>query len=137
MSGNQNAAEMILTLDIGGTLIKSAVFRAGELIRKLPQVSSCSGGSRDEIASAIRSAVRQAGPVDRIAVSIPGPFDYASGIFRMEHKFAAVKDCAFGDFTDGIPVSYIHDANAFLLGELLHGAGRGFLLPYPPHCRHR
>lgn len=127
MSGNQNAAEMILTLDIGGTSIKSAVFLSGKLIRKLPQVSSCSGGSRDEIAAAIRSAVRQAGPVDRIAVSIPGPFDYASGIFRMEHKFAAVKDCAFGDFTDGIPVSYIHDANAFLLGELLHGAGRGFL----------
>ena len=127
MSGDQNTAEMILALDIGGTFIKSAVFQAGKLIRKLPQVSSCSGGSREDIATAVRTAVRQAGPVGRIAVSIPGPFDYANGIFRMEHKFAAVKDRAFADFTDGIPVCFIHDANAFLLGVLLHGAGRGFL----------
>ena len=88
MSGDQNTAEMILALDIGGTFIKSAVFQAGKLIRKLPQVSSCSGGSREDIATAVRTAVRQAGPVGRIAVSIPGPFDYANGIFRMEHKFA-------------------------------------------------
>ena len=127
MPGNENNAEMILALDIGGTFIKSAVFRSGVLIRKLPQVPSCSGGTFDEIASAVRSAIRQAGAIDRIAVSIPGPFDYANGIFRMEHKFAAVKDHAFSEFTGGIPASFIHDANAFLLGELLHGAGRGFL----------
>ena len=127
MSGNQNAAEMILALDIGGTFIKSAVFQAGKLIRKLPQIPSCSNGSREDLAAAIRTAVRQAGSVGRIVVSIPGPFDYANGIFRMDHKFAAVKDCALGDFTDGLPGCFIHDANAFLLGELLHGAGRGFL----------
>ena len=129
MQGSQNNAEMkrILALDVGGTFIKSAVFQAGKPVRILPQIPSCSNGSREDIAAAVRTAVRQAGPVGRIAVSIPGPFDYANGIFRMEHKFAAVKDCAFADFTDGIPVCFIHDANAFLLGELLHGAGRGFL----------
>ena len=127
MPGNENNAEMILALDIGGTYIKSAVFRSGKLIRKLPQIPSCSGGTLDEIASAVGNAVRQAGKIDRIAVSIPGPFDYANGIFRMEHKFAAVKDRAFSEFTGGIPASIVHDANAFLLGELLHGAGRGFL----------
>ena len=118
---------MILALDIGGTFIKSAVFQNCEIIQKLPQVPSCSNGSLVEIASSIRAAIRQAGTVDSIAVSIPGPFNYKSGIFRAEHKFAAVKDHAFAEFTDGIPAHFIHDANAFLLGELLHGAGRGFL----------
>ena len=127
MQSPQGTAEMILALDIGGTFIKSAVFSDGKIVRKLPQVPSCSSGNRDDIASAIRTAIRQAGTVDRIAVSIPGPFDYKNGIFRAEHKFAAVRDCSFAEFADGIPASFIHDANAFLLGELLHGAGRGFL----------
>ncbi|MBP5640424.1 MAG: ROK family protein [Victivallales bacterium] len=127
MQSSQDTAEMILTLDIGGTFIKSAVFKNGELLQRLPQIPSCSKGSREEIAAAILKAIRQAGKVSRIAVSIPGPFDYKNGIFLAEHKFAAVKDCAFSEFTDGIPASFIHDANAFLLGELLHGAGRGFL----------
>ena len=117
---------MILTLDIGGTFIKSAVFCDGKIVWKLPQVPSCSNGSREEIASAIRTAIQQAGSVDRIAVSIPGPFDYKNGIFRAEHKFAAVCGCSFSEFSGGLPASFVHDANAFLLGEALHGAARGF-----------
>ena len=127
MQGSQNTAEMILALDIGGTFIKSAVFQGGKLIRRLPQVPSCSNGGKEEIGSAIRTAIRQAGSVDLIAVSIPGPFDYRNGIFQAEHKFAAVRGCSFAEFAEGRPASFIHDANAFLLGELLHGAGRGFL----------
>lgn len=127
MQGSQNTAEIILALDIGGTFIKSAVFQNGAMLRKLPQIPSCSAGSRAEIAAAIESAIRQAGMVDRIAVAIPGPFDYASGKFLMTHKFAAVKDAYFSEFSCGKPVSFIHDANAFLLGEVLHGAARGFL----------
>ena len=127
MQSPQDHAEVILALDIGGTFIKSAVFRDGVLLRKLPQIPSCSAGRREEIASAIRTAVGQAGAVDRIAVSIPGPFDYASGKFLMTHKFAAVKDAYFSEFSGGTPACFIHDANAFLLGEVLHGAGRGFL----------
>lgn len=126
MQGSQNTTQIILALDIGGTFIKSAVFHDGNLIRKLPQVPSCSHGSREDIASAIRNAIRQAGPLNRIAVSIPGPFDYRNGIFHADHKFAAVKECSFSEFADGIPVCFIHDANAFLRGELRYGAGRGF-----------
>lgn len=127
MQGSQDTAEIILALDIGGTKIKSAVFRNGEMSRKLPQVSTCSGGSREEIASAIRKAIRQAGAVSCAAVSIPGPFDYGTGKFHMKHKFAAVKDSLFSEFSSDVPACFIHDANAFLLGEMQHGAARGFL----------
>ena len=126
MQSNQNNAQIILALDIGGTFIKSAVFQNGGLVRQLPKQPSHSAGSREEIAAAIQTVIRQAGAIDGIAVSIPGPFDYRCGQFLMTHKFAAVKDRFFSEFSGDIPARFIHDANAFLLGELLHGAGRGF-----------
>ena len=126
MQGAQDAVEVTLALDIGGTFIKSAVFSDGKLVRKLPQIPSRSNGSADEIGAAISAAVRQAGKIDRIAVSIPGPFDYERGVFHMVHKFAAVKERGFAEFAGPIPATFVHDGNAFLLGELLHGAGRGF-----------
>lgn len=127
MQSPQNTAEIILTLDIGGTFIKSAIFSDGKLIRKLPQEPSCANGSRAEIVSAITNVITQAGKINRLAVSIPGPFDYRNGIFLAEHKFASVKGCHFSEFAGNIPTCFIHDANAFLLGELSHGAARGFL----------
>ena len=126
MQSNQNHAEVILALDIGGTFIKSALFSGGKLLRKLPQVPTCSAGTREDIEKSIRLAVRQAETFDRAAVSIPGPFDYSAGIFRMKHKFAAVDGCRFRDLSGGVDAVFLHDANAFLLGELTCGAARGF-----------
>ena len=126
MQSNQNHAEVILALDIGGTFIKSALFSGGKLLRKLPQVPTCSAGTREDIENSIRLAVRQAETFDRAAVSIPGPFDYSAGIFRMKHKFAAVNGCSFRELSGGTDAVFLHDANAFLLGELTCGAARGF-----------
>lgn len=126
MQSNQNHAEVILALDIGGTFIKSALFSGGKLLRKLPQVPTCSAGTREDIEKSIRLAVRQAETFDRAAVSIPGPFDYSAGIFRMKHKFAAVNGCSFRELSGGTDAVFLHDANAFLLGELTCGAARGF-----------
>lgn len=126
MQSNENHAEVILALDIGGTFIKSALFSGGKLLRKLPQVPTCSAGTREDIENSIRLAVRQAETFDRAAVSIPGPFDYSAGIFRMKHKFAAVNGCSFRELSGGTDAVFLHDANAFLLGELTCGAARGF-----------
>ena len=100
----------IVLLDVGGTFIKCNDGRS---------VPVDSDGSREEILAAFREAVGD--QVAGVGVAIPGPFDYDKGIFRMQHKFAAV----FGeDFRDvagipaGIPVGYIHDVNAALRGAL-------------------
>ena len=61
MPGHQDNAEVVLVLDIGGTFIKSALFRDGELFRRLEPVPSCSTGNCEEIAAAFRQVVRQAG----------------------------------------------------------------------------
>lgn len=126
MQSNQDHAEIILALDIGGTFIKSALFSGGKLLRKLPQVPTCSAGTLEDIEKSVRRAIRQAETFDRVAVSIPGPFDYSTGIFRMKHKFAAVNGCSFRELSGGTDAVFLHDANAFLLGELTCGAARGF-----------
>ncbi len=117
MQNNQDNAQVILALDIGGTFIKSALFQDGKLLQVLPQIPSHSGGNAEEIAVALRTAVSAAGRIDRIGVAIPGPFDYRNGISLMEHKFGAIKERSLLEFLPDIPVRFLHDANAFLLGE--------------------
>ena len=126
MQTHQNPSEIVLALDIGGTCIKSALFRDGKIFRRLPPVPSCSEGSRTEIAEALRRAIAGAGGFDHLVAAVPGPFDYEHGIFRMTHKFAAVKDCSFEELSGGIQGTFLHDANAFLAGEATHGAARAF-----------
>lgn len=127
MPGHQDNAEIVLALDVGGTFIKSALFRDGELFRRLEPVPSCSGESAEVIAAAFRQVIRQAGEFAHLAVAIPGPFDYAHGIFRrMPHKFEAVNGRSFAELSGREAACFLHDANAFLLGEMTHGAARGF-----------
>ena len=77
-------------LDIGGTFIKCSDGR----VIPIP-----SAGAREAIAAALRKAVVGA---DRLGIAIPGPFDYRLGIFRADHKFAAVKGLSFRELA-GLP----------------------------------
>lgn len=96
-------------LDIGGTFIKCSDGRV---------IPIDSNGPKERIASALRNAVAGA---DRLGVAIPGPFDYGQGIFRADHKFAAVKGMSFRELA-GLPedadVRFIHDVCAVLEGAV-------------------
>lgn len=117
---------MILALDIGGTFIKSGMFSPDGTLRRLPQTPSRSDGSRAEIVSAIRAAVDAAGGVDAVGISIPGPFDYRRGISLMTHKFGALNGVDLrAELGLNVPCAFVHDADAFLLGELGFGDLRG------------
>lgn len=128
-----------LMLDVGGTFIKCSDGRS---------VPVDSDGSREDIVSSLHLALHSPVEYDRVSVAIPGPFDYSSGIFRMEHKFAAVKGESFsslalgGDECSAMPAHesgcresgpcggmvqfrYIHDVNCMLLGEMTCGNARG------------
>ncbi len=116
-------ATKTILLDVGGTFIKCSDGR---------EIPVDSAGNRESIASALREAV---GDAKRVAVAIPGPFDYGNGIFLMKHKFAAVYGECFSDLVGGVsaPVGsktpsyrFIHDVNAMLLGEMRSGSGRGY-----------
>ncbi len=115
MQGDKNHAQVILALDVGGTFIKSGIFEDG-FLHELPQVPSHSDGTSAEIASAFSSVLSAAGKVDAVGIAMPGPFDYRSGISRMTHKFPAIRGMPMQMFFPDIPVRFIHDVNAFLLG---------------------
>lgn len=132
-----------LLLDIGGTFTKSVVADScGELLlgseftHPMP-----SDGSRDEICDSLRMTVaRGAAFAERhglriagIGIAVPGPFDYAHGIPRMTHKFQAINGMSLADLLRGVPgvgaempLAFVHDVNAVLLGELVRGNACGF-----------
>ena len=101
-----------LLLDVGGTYIKRSDGR---------NIPIDSNGSREVISAALQRAVSPlAGKENaRLAVAIPGPFDYDSGTFLMKHKFASVYGCTFKEISgfEG-EVKYIHDVNCMLMGAL-------------------
>ena len=129
MQSYQNNAQIILAVDAGGTFLKSALFEADSQTVPLAEVPACSNGTFDEIKNAFmtvyQNAVEHSGnKISGIAMSVPGPFDYRKGIFRMEHKFRAVKDCCLKDFFPALPMTFLHDANAFLGGAVGNTSGR-------------
>lgn len=96
-----------ILLDVGGTFIKCSDGR---------QIPIDSAGSRESIVSSLRDAV---GDADKIAVAIPGPFDYENGMFLMKHKFAAVYGERFAQIAgQERKYRFIHDVNCMLLGAL-------------------
>ena len=66
------------------------------------------------------------------ALAFPGPFDYATGISLMRHKLPYLYGvdlrtalaARFG--WNPARVTFVHDASAFLLGEISAGAAEGF-----------
>ena len=129
MQSHQNNAQVILAIDAGGTFLKSALFEADKLLVPLAEIPACSNGTFKEIKNAFVTVYQNAAEhaenkISGIAVSVPGPFDYVNGIFRMEHKFQAVKNCCLKEFFPEIPMTFLHDANAFLGGANTEEKGR-------------
>lgn len=67
---------------------------------------------------------------DGIAFALPGPFDYDGGVSRLRHKFASLYDVNVRrEFESrfqicGARITFLNDAQAFLLGECHAGAAR-------------
>ena len=131
---NTSNDKCILALDAGGTALKlGVVLKSGgcsELLdfQEIPIESS---GSIEEIAQGYAKAIgigkslvaKHHLTTYGIAVSTPGPFDYETGISRMTHKYAALYGHSVRNIIEqtdnGIPVRFMHDSSAFILGELL------------------
>ena len=99
-------------LDVGGTFIKCADGR---------QVPIRSDGSREEIATALKEAIGPVEGLKGVGIAIPGPFDYAQGVFLMKHKFSAVYGVPFRELThlpQHIALRFHHDVNVLLLGAV-------------------
>jgi len=120
----------ILAVDVGGTFLKSALFsQSGEMLSEgVDETPVDSDGAAKTIERVFREVTRriaaraaQMGAVVRgVGVSVPGPFDYEQGRFLMDHKYASVKGAClrpwFTDTLGNVPIRFLHDAAACLLG---------------------
>ena len=69
-----------------------------------------------------------------VGIAMPGPFEYATGISRLKHKFEALYGANIGEALSQVfepklgvvPVYFGNDATLFALGEWWAGAARGY-----------
>ena len=119
-----------IVLDIGGTSIKSGIFRGGTLtaVRETATEASLGGAHVTERAMDIIRDYRQNHEFDHIGVSTAGQVDSAAGriIYANEnipgYTGTELKQLMEAEF--GLPTAVENDVNAAALGEAAFGAGR-------------
>lgn len=126
----KNFNSCILSVDGGGTSLKAAFVYKNDVIKdSFFSVPVHSGGTEEEIREAFRELGHNAKLTEEklqvkaseCAFCIPGPFDYENGRFLMHHKYEAVfgkslKPWLFNGIGRELPVCFLHDSTAFLLG---------------------
>ncbi len=125
-----------LLMDIGGSFIKYGTASLHGELRpgSVAQAKANAAGSQEEIYGAMGEIIRfvkRDYPIAGACVSIPGPFDYNNGISYMKHKFPALygKSLRIPFEREGIPVTFLHDSTAFILGEYHEGVLKGAQSP--------
>ena len=78
-------------------------------------------GAYKALAARAKARAASAGyEIYAIGMDTPGPFDYATGTFRMTHKYSALYGVSvlpwFAEDFSGVPVNIMHDSTAFILG---------------------
>ena len=121
-----------LVLDVGGSYIKYAVAdKNGQFLSgSMGQTPAYAEEGPDAIFAVISSIIHTSEEQARLSdacVSIPGPFDYENGISLMKHKFSKLYNQHLTTPFDqaGLPVRFVHDSTAFMLGEYYDGTLRG------------
>lgn len=133
------AAPVVLALDVGGTSIKSGLVELpatvrGELRATPFDSAGPAGAVLGTFASLLWSHAQEVEELYGLALGFPGPFEYHSGICRVRGvggKFEALYGVDLGEEFAGaldLPrdrVRFRNDAQAAVVGEALHGAGKG------------
>ena len=130
----------VLAIDVGGTAVKSAIVGpSGSLAAQPLRTPIDSDGSADAVIAALAGVVDAlapaAGPaIAGVAVAFPGPCDYERGVpgHHDDGKFAALAGVDLpGELRrrlgrDDLAIGFCNDAEAAIVAEALHGAGRPF-----------
>ena len=131
--------QLVPVLEVGGTHVSAALIDTtswsivpGTLSRRAVDAQSPAETLIDRFLAAAHALPAQ--PAANWGVAMPGPFDYERGIglFADVGKFDSLHGLDLREkLCDGIvprpaSVSFLNDADAFLLGEWLHGAATGY-----------
>jgi glucokinase len=131
-----------LSIDVGGSFLKSAVLNSGGDVfeESVFLVESLGESSREKIFESFSKVIGKGHNFIRdnnmdfggIGVAFPGPFDVNNGISLMQHKFQSIYGIPLREvfYQMGAPlnapITFIHDAHAVLAGELWKGNAKGF-----------
>ena len=132
-----------LIIDAGGTFLKSAVLNPEGLVfpGSALSVESFSDKTKEEILQAFEKIIMEGLKfveenrmnLKGVGIAFPGPFNIENATPLMKHKFQAIYGLNLReyfyktfDLLADIPIKFIHDANAVLLGEIWKGDARGF-----------
>ena len=126
-----------LVFDVGGSHVSSAVcsgpdFRLGPVFKEHHPDEQTSDAFIQLLHRLGTQASSGFSGVRGATLAMPSPFDFAAGVSLMRHKlpylYGVSLKQALADRFNWQPaqVSFINDADAYLLGELGAGAGRGF-----------
>lgn len=119
----------IAVLDIGGTSIKSGIYRNGNLEEKRETPTEAKLGGAHVMKNAIE-ILRSYKDFDRIGISTAGQVDSERGIIRYANSNIPgytgtdIRGILTREF--GVPVAVENDVNAAALGEAGFGAGRDY-----------
>lgn len=132
-------AQLVPALEVGGTHVSAALIDAADWTIVPATVSRRALDGQASAAQLVGAFVDAAsalpGQLDaHWGVAMPGPFDYARGIalFADVGKFDSLHGVDVRDelcrriVPPPASVSFLNDADAFLLGEWLHGAATGY-----------
>ena len=135
--------EGVLALDVGGTSVKTAVLDAA--CRPLPnsfsrhafRENTGPGETLAPLVSAVKMgralAAREGLRLTAVGAAFPGPFDFTRGVSMMTHKLTQLSGLPLGEIlgkaAGGLPVHFLHDSTAFILGEAYGGAAAGAASP--------
>jgi Transcriptional regulator/sugar kinase len=129
-------------IDVGGTQIKArACYKTSPFSGGITVFDAKSGCEKDEIfrnfAEIIRLLLSELPVGDQklsgVGMAFPGPFDYKNGISLMRGlgKYDAIYGCDIRQeikallsllITDDVPFAFLHDVEAFAVGEIRFGA---------------
>jgi glucokinase len=124
-----------LVLDIGGSHITAALVdleKRSIVIESLQRKHINSAAEAEEILSGWASVATKAlgqTSIAYIGVAMPDPFEYDTGVSRMQHKFASLYGVNIGTALREklqleLPVYFGNDASLFALGEWWAGAAK-------------
>lgn len=130
----------LLAYDIGGSHARAGIVDRESLTIHCPGSRPIdSAGTAESIlkelhllgTDVLSLASRMGVSLDGIALAVPGPFDYEQGVSRLRHKYAALYDFNLRQEFEsrfqicGARITFLNDAQAYLLGECHAGAARG------------
>ncbi len=136
----KKANKCVIAIDMGGTNIKYGIVAENFRLLHSDSTPACSNESTEFILSTLADVInREKSVVDTlglefsgIAVSTPGPFDYAAAKSHMQGKYDAIYDidlrAVFRErcgLDERLPIEFMQDAAAFLYGELCAGNAKG------------